>query len=49
MSQDLPYDEIEIWHGQPDLYTNKLEKNLITPENADIGYFIEVDIEIQII
>ena len=26
MSQMLPYDEIEMWHGQPDLYMNKLEE-----------------------
>ena len=26
MIQPLPYDEIEKWHGHPDLYVNKLEK-----------------------
>ena len=25
-SQILPYDEIEIWHGHPDLYMEKLEE-----------------------
>ena len=25
MSQMLPYDEIEMWHGHPDLYMNKLQ------------------------
>ena len=23
MSQPSPYDEIEMWHGHPDLYMNK--------------------------
>ena len=26
MIQPLPYDEIEMWHGHPDLYMNNLEK-----------------------
>ena len=26
MSQPLPYDEIEMWQGHPDLYMNKLEE-----------------------
>ena len=26
MIQHLPYDEIEIWHGQADLYINKLDE-----------------------
>ena len=26
MSQPLPTDKIEMWHGHPDLYMNKLEK-----------------------
>ena len=25
MSQMLPYDEIEMWHGHQDLYMDKLE------------------------
>ena len=25
ISQPLPFDEIEMWHGHPDLYMNKLE------------------------
>ena len=31
MSQMLPYDEIEMWHGHPDLYMNKLEEILNNP------------------
>ena len=37
-SQLLPYDEIEMWHGPPDLYVNKLEKILNTPDDSDIGF-----------
>ena len=40
MSQPLPYDEIEKWHGHPDLYTKKSE-TLKTPDDSDIGYFVE--------
>ena len=45
MSQVLPYDEIEMWHGHPGLYLNKLEEVLITPDDSDIGYFIEGDLK----
>ena len=44
MIQPLPYDEIEMWHGQPDLYVNKLDEILNTPDDSDIGYFVEVDL-----
>ena len=44
MIQPLPYDEIEMWHGDPDLYMNWLEEMLNTPDDSDIGYFIEVDL-----
>ena len=44
MSQVLPYDEIEMWHGHTDLYMNKLEKVLNTPDDSLVGYFIEVDL-----
>ena len=44
MSQPLPYDEIEIWLGDPDLYMNWLEKILNTPDESDIGYFVEADL-----
>ena len=45
MSQILPYDEIEMWHGHPDLYMKKLEEILNNPDDNDIGYFIEVDLK----
>ena len=44
MSHLLPYDEIEMWHGHPDLYMDELEEVLNTPDDSDIGYFIEVDL-----
>ena len=44
MSQPLPYDETEMWHGHPDLYMNKLEKLINTSNASDIGYFVEVDL-----
>ena len=43
MSQMLPYHEIEMWHGHPDLYMNCLEELLNTPDDNEIGYFLEVD------
>ena len=45
MSQMLPYDEIEMWHGHPALYMNWLEKILNSPDDIDIGYFLEVDLK----
>ena len=42
MSRMLPYDEFEIRCGHPDVYMKKLEEILNTPDDADIGYFIEV-------
>ena len=47
MIQSLPYDEIEMWHDNPGLYMNKLEENTNTPDDNDIGYFIEVDLKYQ--
>ena len=44
MSEFLPYDEIEMWHGYVDLYMKKLEEIFNTPDNSDIGYFDEVDL-----
>ena len=44
MSQRLPYDENEMWHGHPDLYMNWLEKKLKTPDDSDTVYFVEVDL-----
>ena len=45
MSQMLPYDEIEMWHGLPDLYMNWLEEILNQPDDNEIGYFLEVDLK----
>ena len=45
ISQMLPYDEIEMWHGDPDKYWNWLDEILNTPDDADIGYFLEVDLK----
>ena len=36
MSQPLPYDEIEMWYGDPGLYMNWLEEILNTPDDSDI-------------
>ena len=44
MSQFLPYDEIEMWHGRPDKYWNWLDEILYTPDDSEIGYFLEVDL-----
>ena len=41
MCQPLPYDEIEMWNGHPDLYMKWLEENLNTPDDSDLGYFNE--------
>ena len=45
MSQMLPYDEIEMWNGDPDKYWNWLDEVLNTPGDADLGYFVEVDLK----
>ena len=45
MSQFVPYDEIEMWHGHPDKYWNWLDEILNTPDDSDIGYFVEVDLK----
>ena len=45
MSQMLPYDEIEMWHGHPDKYWNWLDEILNTADDSDIGYFLEVDLK----
>ena len=44
MSQPLPYDEIEMWHGHPNFFMNELEETLNTPDDSDIGYFVESDL-----
>ena len=38
MSQPLPYDEIKFDNNV------KLEEILNTPDDSDIGYFVEVDL-----
>ena len=43
MSQMLPYDEIEMWNGDPD--SNWLDEILNTPDDNEIGYFLEVDLK----
>ena len=45
MSQLLPYDEIEMWRGHPDLYMNWLEEILNISDDNEIGYFLEVDLK----
>ena len=45
MSQLLPFDEIEMWHGDPDRYWNWLHEVLNTPDDADNGFLIEVDLK----
>ena len=45
MIQPLRYDEVEMWHGHPALYMTKLEENLTTPDDSDIGFFVEVDLK----
>ena len=44
MSESLLDDEIEMWHGHPDLYMNKLEEILNTSDDSDNGYFLEFDL-----
>ena len=45
MIQHLPYDEIEMWHGHTDLCVKKLDEILNTPDDSDIGCFVEVDLK----
>ena len=45
MSQFSPYDEIEMWHGHPDKSWNWLDEILNTPDDNEIGYFLEVDLK----
>ena len=44
MSQPLPCDKMEMWHGHPDLYMNNLEEIKNAPDDSDIGYFVKVDL-----
>ena len=43
MSQMLPYDKSAMWRGHPDLYNNKLEEILNTPDDNAIVYFVEIE------
>ena len=45
MSQMLPYEEIEMWHGDSDKYWNWLDEILNTPDDNEIGYFLKVDLK----
>ena len=45
MSQLLPFDEIAMWHGDPDKYWNWLIVILNTPDDNEIGYFLELDLK----
>ena len=45
MSQFLPYDEFEMWHGDPNKYWRWLDIILNTPDDSEIGYFLEVDLK----
>ena len=45
VSQFLPYDEIDMWHSDPDKYWNWLEEILNTPDDNDIVYFLEIDLK----
>ena len=44
MFQPLPYDEIEMWRGHPDTFMNWLGEILNSPDDSDIGFFIEVNL-----
>ena len=44
MSQLLPFDEIEMWHGDPNKYWSWLDIILNTPDDSEIGYFLEVNL-----
>ena len=47
MSKSLPFDEIEMWHGHPDLFMKNLEEILNTPDDSDIVFFIEVVLKVS--
>ena len=48
MSQMLPYDEVEMWHGDPDKYWNWLDEILNTPDDADVAILLKLIWNIQI-
>ena len=43
MSQVLPFNKVEMWHGHPDLYMNKLQEILKTTDDNDIGFFVKIE------
>ena len=45
MSQMLSYDAIEMWHGHPDRYMKWLEEIISSPDDNEIGSFLEVDLK----
>ena len=45
MPQMLPYDDIEMWYVHPDRYMNIIEDTLNTPDDSDIGFFVELDLK----
>ena len=45
VSQMLPYDEIEMWHGHPDKYWKWLDEILNKPDDSEIVFFLEVDLK----
>ena len=45
MSEYLRYDDIEKWKVHPDCYMEMLQDILNTPDESDIGYFVEVDLK----
>ena len=44
MFSRLPHDEIEMWHGHPDLCMDNLEDILYTKDDS-FGYFYEVGLK----
>ena len=44
MSQPIPFDESEMWHGHPGLYMKKIDDLLNTPDDSDICFFVEVEL-----
>ena len=44
LSEFLPHDEIKMRHGHPDCYIDELEGILNTPDDSNIGYFVEMDL-----
>ena len=45
MSQMLPYDEIEMWHGHLHLYLDKLKDFLYDEDDSMFGFFDEVHLK----